>query len=895
MFEIDNWREVIMKNLMNKSTILFVCVLLVCSMFVLGGCGQEEAQYSVFWSMDQSESPESAYMLHQLKDAFVGTEDTDQTDEEETIENKETIFNTLTLEMFPDSQKTATFKIWNRQEAPDTKTTFKISADAGWITFPEKRIEVLTPKQSEETNQNKNSENEKQQTLAHVGSEVNIRSGATTKSDILLQTETYSTYLFLSKVIGEDDDMVWYEIELDDETIGWVRSDMATIKSTDETKQTSQIISELADFTTITCEIVLPEDIKLPLESTITIIPSNGGETTLKIKIVEPDWWSVKWVSSGTENHSVNLFAENYKKLEVEVKNNSTNKAQFEILSENKYVNIKIPKSIILKPGESKVTQIEISYYEKVEENIKVEELITITAIKLLPSENMEDTKKIYKPKQLKLEITIIKSNLDVVWEETGTDTIIVEHYPYMPVLTNVIYANNTEYGIAIDIDNCHYETEVVKGETISRPKIIFSSNEYGFNYPFSSFLKKYNLTINEVIKPPPCDIKPTIDWKESQECVYTLFSDDKIFAITKDKNEYRKLKCYDLNTAEFLWEYPNGDNPDYELISKTLILEDFSKKFDKVIIQYVKDRKDLDNQGYITINSCLEAKNGDTNWELESREFLGIYGDTDKFLVKGNKEKDSNGRHIKYNFECRKLTTNEILWSDFFQLVGFAYANDNVAYFYGSEQEYTGGTISGNPPKETYSYDISLYDIIFPHESPDTEKIKNWSEEKRNRIEIIKNYENYFFINEYYETKNDIIILKGYNCGNESCVVSRFYVFNATTGDIITATDNYSIYKPGKKILTHFQDNPIPTNIYNFEGEIIELHGYFFKIPSGEHIDLPTSYRLQHYSETTGNYYFLDTEKGEIVCVTLPESPTKTKCDQVPLYEEGDLSTELF
>ncbi|MCK5743356.1 MAG: hypothetical protein KAH30_01300 [Caldisericia bacterium] len=88
-----------------------------------------------------------------------------------------------------------------------------------------------------------------------------------------------------------------------------------------------------------------------------------------------------------------------------------------------------------------------------------------------------------------------------------------------------------------------------------------------------------------------------------------------------------------------------------------------------------------------------------------------------------------------------------------------------------------------------------------------------------------------------------------------------KLLLYNAKTGDLIC--DTFKIYSEtdydyGIEIVLH--------------GEILEIVDYYFKIPTGEHIDLPTSYRLQHYSETTGNYYFLDTEKGTIVCLKLSQ-----------------------
>ncbi len=841
-----------------KMTVLLVCCVLVVSLFTVTGCGQEKAQYSVFWSMDQSETPESAYMLHQLKDVFSETEGTDEVDE-----NKETIFNTLTLEMFPGSQKTATFKIWNKQETPDTKTTFKISADSDWIIFPEKRIELTTPKESE--GEKKESKEEEQQILTHVGSEVNIRSGATTKSDILLQTETYSTYPFLSKAIGEDDDMVWYEIELGVETIGWVRSDMATIKSADGSKQTSQIISELSNFITVACEIILPEDIRLPLESTITITPSNGEETTLKIKIIEPDWWSVKWVSSGTENLLINLYEGKPKQLGFEIKNDSIYEAEFEILSEDKNIYIEDIKPITLKPGESKSTLLWIRPGGLIGENTKIKELITITATKIIPEKedaNGQNTKEngADNSKQLHLEIILKRSYVKIVWEETGTDTITVEHYPYESVFRNVLLTNETDKAMcAVNIG----ETKSLPFRIISSDLVIYCGFE---NNP---------LKVNHIIKPPPCDIKPAINWKVSKGCIFTQYTDDKLIALVSDKKGIRKLQCYDLNTAEFLWEYPKKNNPDYDKITKSLILKDVSSEFDKVIIQYNYQhnyknfRYNLDG-----ICCCIDANDGSTTWTIESLDFLSVFGDTDRFLVAG----EANDSYYEYcrQFECRKLTTGDVIWSECLNFGHFVYADGELAYFWSippGEAGWGGVLTAENPPKKIDKYIPDFYpQIIFPKESSGKEIIDNWSERKRIEHDLSN------CMGGSYLSKDGLIVQIEYNCGDSVCDLYQLTIYNAKSGNLVATNMGYpkigSIDYIQSDNATDFSNYYNPNySYYNVENEILELGGYFFKIPSGEHIDLPTSYRLQHYSETTGNYYFLDTEKGEIVCVTLPGS----------------------
>jgi hypothetical protein len=208
-----------------------LCVLLACSMVSLAGCGEEkaitlsndeEAKYSVFWSLDQAKSLESAHKINQLYEALFLSEESEVNQADDEV--KETIFNTLTLGKFPGLYKSVTFKIWNRQDTPDTKTTFSLSSDSDWVTFRKSTIEITSPKQS-----------------------------------------------------GEEDDYKEHKSE--------------------------QAITGLAGFTTVNCNINLPEDCKLPLESTITITPTNGKATTLKIRITF-------WVGAGGSPYNGNASSQ---------------------------------------------------------------------------------------------------------------------------------------------------------------------------------------------------------------------------------------------------------------------------------------------------------------------------------------------------------------------------------------------------------------------------------------------------------------------------------------------------------------------------------------------------------------------------------------------------------
>ena len=92
-----------MVSIAKKTATLLVSLMLVIPVFFMAGCGEEKAEFSVFWAKDQSESPESTYTTTQLNDAFLS----DNSDNEKP-------FKTLTVGMQPGSERTLSFKIWNR-------------------------------------------------------------------------------------------------------------------------------------------------------------------------------------------------------------------------------------------------------------------------------------------------------------------------------------------------------------------------------------------------------------------------------------------------------------------------------------------------------------------------------------------------------------------------------------------------------------------------------------------------------------------------------------------------------------------------------------------------------------------------------------------------------------
>ena len=73
------------------------------------------------------------------------------------------------------------------------------------------------------------------------------------------------------------------------------------------------------------------------------------------------------------------------------------------------------------------------------------------------------------------------------------------------------------------------------------------------------------------------------------------------------DEKGIRKLKCYDIQTKELIWEYPNETNPDFEKITNTLLLKDVSPTYDCVVAQYYKEDDysyDFDKCSIVVLNT---------------------------------------------------------------------------------------------------------------------------------------------------------------------------------------------------------------------------------------------------------------------------------------------------
>lgn len=892
---------------------------LIMSVVTLTGCGEEEANYSVFWSMSQSEEPESTYILSQLTEVFPissntddesGTEQTGDdavTDESEQHTREvnshhttsESVFNTLTLEMLPGDTRTATFKIWNRIQTPNTTTTFHLNADKKWITFDTKKVKLSTPKASD--HQESADETEPSE-LAHVGSEVNIRSHPTTHSEIIKKTENPTPFPFVSRAIGEDDDKVWYEIQLDEKTTGWVRSDLAQIKSAKDIN--TQEITDMRAFTTVSCTIALPEDITLPHELTITVTPAKGEKTNLKLKIVEPDWWSVKWVSTGTDNMLINLYESVKKQLSFEITNDSIYSATFEVSSTDEYVSIQDIRPITLKPGESAKPRVWVDI-DHVEEERQVEEVITITATKeprqddedkqkLEDQDDTEDTSTKQETKLLTLGLILKTPSLGVVWEETGTDTITVEHYPYMPVIKNFKIVDET--GMNLPYRIWYYESFECKGlypiviyGSTDRIKIDYSINKRPYYHKTLYVKHKFIMPENSI----ETEQLKTI----GKNSIFAQYTDEIVVSLEEDDNDERKLRCYDLEDASLLWEYPNSDNPEYEQITDTMYLEDISPEFNRVIVQYY-NKEDYsygsDKSTVVVINS----NSGKEEWSMEAVDFKSVFGNKDGCLIFVKRNSDSQNEDYSVAYESRKISDGSVIWHHKFESMdslecgGFKYADSDGAYFaLGYPVEGCGGVVTIDSFESKHGEWIShqMLSLLFEESSGYHygEQIRNqWSEEANHFYDVVFSNHQYGTIIDYI---SDTLFISGkYICGSEFCDIepNTMCVFNVINGQLITGCASFDLYHSPQMAIGNinfmspdyyttsnpkYYYNP-DIKYYNLEGDILELGGYFFEIPSGEHINLPTTYRLQHYTESNGHYYFLDTQTGEIVCISLKE-----------------------
>ncbi len=119
-------------------TLVFLILIPIigCNNFQTENNGETNlSNFKVFWSKDQSKSPDESYSLDELNRIFHETKLEAGKKEETTQSVKELVVKTN-----PGEIKTLSFKIWNT----GSKTSFKLTSYEDWITFQEDKITVPT-------------------------------------------------------------------------------------------------------------------------------------------------------------------------------------------------------------------------------------------------------------------------------------------------------------------------------------------------------------------------------------------------------------------------------------------------------------------------------------------------------------------------------------------------------------------------------------------------------------------------------------------------------------------------------------------------------------------------------------------------------------------------------
>ncbi len=809
-----------------KLLTVVICFILVCPVIFVTGCGEEKAEYLAFWELE-SPGPHKAHKILNL------------------YQNQGTgnLLKNSYVEVAPDSEKTIILKIWNRHETPGIKTTYRISSNSEYVTFPKDKIETISKK--------------RKPGIAYVESGVNIRSNPTTESEILYKTIESYGFLIRSQKVSDHDSRTWIEIELEDGGTGWVRSDLATLN----------LDFDLDDDNTvdIPVNIKLPKEITLPVEVKVKITPSNGESQILNLMITEADWWSVNWVASGTVRQEIDLYEWKRTGVEFEITNHSDTTSMFHIFTSDKSLRIDTRDKVKVSAG--KKTKVCATIYtlhkDGIDENTKFKETITIKGIDNYKDDEEEQTSDF---KKIHLSAIHKKLDVDVFWDETGTDTITVELLPYEFVLKNIKIVNHTDQ--TIDVGNSKW---LEASQTLLIPTLILNSKS---ETQVEISGRSFPLKINHVIKKPVSNVKSKTDRKISKNCIFTQYSDKNLFTLINDNMGNRKIECFDIISGELLWVYPKKDHPEYDIISKTLLLKDVSTAFDKVIVQYnLEESKYPEIEKNVSV--CLDVKNGEMDWYLKGNNFLSVFGSTDRFVVDCG-YRDECGNQCKH-FECRKLTTNEVLWEkNYSELESFGYADNDYAYFFSSEEGTKGGRITADTPPEI-THETCLYwpgsylHSEFPWVSSANETTMKWPEESKKEFDkLIESFFGSATEHQTFVTENGLVV------AISDYYSTEMFLFDKDSGETIAAFGNMPKNGDidfGEGSFREWESNYYynkNVSYYNIEGEILEMGGYFFKLPEKEYIDLPNTYHLQHYSETTGKYYFLDMDGGQVVCVSL-------------------------
>ncbi|MCK5743355.1 MAG: hypothetical protein KAH30_01295, partial [Caldisericia bacterium] len=611
----------------------------------------------------------------------------------------------------------------------------------------------------------------------------------------------------------------------------------------------------------IICFFQLPENIELPTTPTITITPSNGKETTLKIIIKKPEW-SVSWVSTATDSITVNMQDSLRKKIKVNIQNDSNTTMGFNFVTSSKEAKITGRNDFRVEADSTRTIDIDVGSLVNSSKNKSEEWISVIPGIAFIDKSKKESLEKLYSKK---LNLLLIKEEdfFDFVWEETGTKMITIKQNENEHTIKNIIFKDSSKRIKSFSILNL----DVLGSEKIGRwikksddgiyPVLITGEDkeiqievEFSNDYELKKSLKITTLEIKNEDR-PHINLSYETVWKMEGDNRDCLFTDDQIFKIDNTNNG-QIIKCFDIITKNLEWEYPKKDNPDYKKLIETPSLGLASKKYEKVITSYGSC---LSYSGIKPGIVCLDTRSGEPVWTKENTVCITLFKNSEKVLIFENrcdyvsKNKKDDEIIIGY-YRCININTGEQYWEleSKSNPCTETYLNNDgeFAYFEGcsgyAEKRITiDGTTDYFRKNEIPEFILNQY---FTRDIDPSKYFLSWEYDNRKR---------YFTP---YEIYDDAIGLPSYDYKAEVVYSDELIirtinwaysytphghgvvqVFNAETGDLITSSYNIDSFE--------------------MAGDILEVGGYFFGVPSGEHIDLPVSYRLQHYSETTGNYYF--------------------------------------
>ncbi|MEZ4813529.1 MAG: hypothetical protein R2883_08705, partial [Caldisericia bacterium] len=340
-----------------------------------------------------------------------------------------------------------------------------------------------------------------------------------------------------------------------------------------------------------------------------------------------------------------------------------------------------------------------------------------------------------------------------------------------------------------------------------------------------------------------------------------------------------RWIECRNIYDGRFIWKFPTENNSNHKTISDSLNLADISPRFQKVIIHYFGN--------HLGTTICLNLSDGSICWEIKDHDFLGIFEDSEKFLITNNETGDNNdnihGMSSCWYYECRDIENNKTIWKECLRYFGFSHIFGDTAFFSGlAPHGHIGAFNSDTPPKNVeYSMESVLLHIFNSELKKDEEVISKWSKDKQSQYKRIEDYARPFCSQHFFEYKNIFATVHLF-CGSDWCEFNPYFLnlYDKNTGEpIMSLIQNFRFsavdtLKNGRMVSNTANRNFYQENIthINIAGNILQVGGFSFDSTSLIPIDIPENLKLQHYSETTGYYYFFDTENGEIVCLSLEE-----------------------